>query len=167
MPQLILIAYLYSACAAAIVKTYLQTRVLETPDAFYNDSYFIWNSIELNVGIVASSLPALRPLFATLIDSTKAFITSGGRSGNRSTVGTKHRDTARYYAQKGSIGLNSMPRVGDTFHANEQAKSANVVTVTAGAQDDDSEEGILPPQMPGQERHISVKREYGVAWEEV
>ena len=138
------------------------------PDAYFNDSYFIWNSIELNVGITASSLPALRPLFASLIDSTKAFITSGGRSGNRSAGGTNHRDTARYYAQKGSIGLNSMPNDRDAFRGNEALKSANRVTVTAGPADDDSEEGILPPQaLGGQDRHITVKREYGVAWEEV
>jgi len=169
----------FFACAASIVKTVLQSKVLSTPDPFRNDSYYIWNDIELNVGILAASLPTLRPLFSSLIDSTKAFITSGGRTGMKSgagTRGTKHRDTAKYYAQQNSIGLNSLPSGADQFRGNEFrgdkyrgkdfSKGQNIVTVTAGRSDNDSEEGILPPHDAGLER-ISVKKEYGVAWEAV
>lgn len=165
---------LRSACAASIVKTVLQSKVLKSPDPFRTDSYAIWNDIELNVGILAASLPTLRPLFTSLIDSTKAFITSGGRSANKSgagTRGTKHRDTSKYYAQKNSIGLNSLPSGvdqfgGDKYQAKDFSKGQNFVTVTAGRSDDDSEEGILPPHEAGPER-ISVKKDYGVAWEAV
>lgn len=48
---------LSGACVASIVKTTIQSHVLDDPDFTRNFSYLVWNSIELYVGILASSLP--------------------------------------------------------------------------------------------------------------
>ncbi|PMD25802.1 hypothetical protein NA56DRAFT_529236, partial [Hyaloscypha hepaticicola] len=62
----------YFACAASIIKTVIQVHVLSNPDMTFNDSYFVWNSIELYIGILAASLPALRPLFRSILENTRS-----------------------------------------------------------------------------------------------
>ncbi|KAG9234501.1 hypothetical protein BJ875DRAFT_484127 [Amylocarpus encephaloides] len=59
----------YFACAASIVKEYLLSTFFDNTDSFFNNAFNIWNFIELNVGILAASLPALRPLFANLLET--------------------------------------------------------------------------------------------------
>lgn len=70
------------ACVASIVKTVKQARVLEDPDWTFHDSFFMWNNIEFNVGILAASLPALRPLFTNILGATSRF-TSSNNNNNR------------------------------------------------------------------------------------
>jgi hypothetical protein len=67
------------ACAAAIVKAVQQFNVLNDPDWTVHDSFNVWNYIEFTIGIMAASLPSLKPLVVTLLDGARA-ITSGGRS---------------------------------------------------------------------------------------
>lgn len=38
------------------------------------DKFNVWNYIELCVGIIAGSLPSLKPLFATLLSTTKSLV---------------------------------------------------------------------------------------------
>ncbi|KAE8355042.1 hypothetical protein BDV28DRAFT_163656 [Aspergillus coremiiformis] len=71
----------YFACAAAIVKTVLQSRFLDEPNPFRNCQYLIWNCIELNVGIIAASFPTIKPLVKSILGTTLSF-TSGARSSN-------------------------------------------------------------------------------------
>ncbi|KAF8851193.1 hypothetical protein BDZ45DRAFT_156348 [Acephala macrosclerotiorum] len=97
----------YFACAASIVKTVIQSKVLSNPDSTRNDSYFIWNSIELYIGILAASLPSLRPLFRSILETTRSLrtrgITSSGQMG-----GTRHK----YYIHEDGIGMNSLQSRG-------------------------------------------------------
>ncbi|KAF1952866.1 hypothetical protein CC80DRAFT_355435, partial [Byssothecium circinans] len=67
------------ACAAAIVKAIQQWHVLEELDWTVQDSFNIWNYIELTVGILAASLPPLKPLVNRFLETARA-ITSGSRS---------------------------------------------------------------------------------------
>ncbi|KAF2840995.1 hypothetical protein M501DRAFT_902028, partial [Patellaria atrata CBS 101060] len=60
------------ACAAGMVKAVQQYHVLTDRDWTVHDSFNVWNDIELNVGIVAASLPSLKPLFAWMLDSARA-----------------------------------------------------------------------------------------------
>ena len=57
------------ACAAGIVKAHLQTIYFANPDRFWRDDFIAWNSIELCLGILAASLPPLKPLFSALLVS--------------------------------------------------------------------------------------------------
>ncbi|KAI9744549.1 MAG: hypothetical protein M1818_002078 [Claussenomyces sp. TS43310] len=93
----------YLACIASAVKLDLQTKVLANPDSTWKDSYYIWNSIEHYVGILAASLPSLRPLFASLLENTSRALKSSG-------LRTPHIPTgrSRYYAHGDGIRLGSI-----------------------------------------------------------
>lgn len=77
----------YFAAAAAIVKCVSQWNVLDDPDWTVHDSFNVWNYIELNIGIIAASLPALKPLFNWFLETARAITSSGGRTGNRRPSG--------------------------------------------------------------------------------
>lgn len=51
------------AAVAAIVKMKIQKTIFQDPDPFVHDRFTLWRFIELDVGIVAASLPALKPMF--------------------------------------------------------------------------------------------------------
>ncbi|PKY07396.1 hypothetical protein P168DRAFT_315906 [Aspergillus campestris IBT 28561] len=71
----------YFACAAAIVKAVLQSRIFKEPDSFRECNYLIWNCAELNIGIVAASFPTIKPLMKRVLGSTLNL--TGGASGSR------------------------------------------------------------------------------------
>ncbi|KAH9207631.1 hypothetical protein DL95DRAFT_395890 [Leptodontidium sp. 2 PMI_412] len=90
----------YFACVCSIVKTTIQVNVLKDPDSTRKDRYSIWNAIELYVGLLAASLPALRPLFKSMLDlRTRATASSNAQ---------RHK----YYMQEDGIGMNSLPGQG-------------------------------------------------------
>ncbi|RDW58939.1 uncharacterized protein DSM5745_11145 [Aspergillus mulundensis] len=72
-----------SACAAAIVKAVLQSRIFQESEAYRDANYHIWNSVELNVGIIAACFPTIKPLAKSLIGSTKGLTGYGSRSRKR------------------------------------------------------------------------------------
>jgi hypothetical protein len=41
------------------------------PEPYINDAYSIWNFVELNIGIIAASLPALKPLLSWFYDAAR------------------------------------------------------------------------------------------------
>ncbi|KAG9230701.1 hypothetical protein BJ875DRAFT_519158, partial [Amylocarpus encephaloides] len=149
------------ACVAAIVKTVLQSQVYSTPNTTREDTYFIWNSVELYVGITAASLPSLRPLFKNLLDSTKAL-----RS--RITTSENARTTKRhkYYMQEDgpSIAMNTLSGKEDEKFRKGEIGQYNVRVTTKESLDDstmpqngsssDSVEYILPLQ--GIQRTVDV-----------
>jgi hypothetical protein len=80
-------------CVASIVKTVLQYNFLSDVDWTVHDSFQVWFTIEINVGIVAGSLPALKPLLNWLLESKKRFTggASGSGSGDTDSKGRKRR----------------------------------------------------------------------------
>ncbi|KAF2274319.1 uncharacterized protein EI97DRAFT_125978 [Westerdykella ornata] len=90
------------ACVAAIIKAVQQWDVLNDPDWTVKDSFNIWNYIELTVGIIAASLPSLKPLFVSILDTARA-ITSGGRT---KATGYGH---SGYGKGAGSLGYIKQP----------------------------------------------------------
>ncbi|TVY83039.1 hypothetical protein LSUE1_G004301 [Lachnellula suecica] len=145
----------FSACAASIVKTVFQSQVFNTPDVYRNYSYFTWNSIEHNVGILAASLPALRPLFKNLLDSTKNMrtrITGANSSGNG--MGGRHK----YYMQEEGIGMHSLPG------QSQKSKNYDVQVTTSGrggiddygTKGDSDSDDILPLQGRGITKTVNV-----------
>ncbi|KAI9929821.1 hypothetical protein MW887_011626 [Aspergillus wentii] len=84
----------YFACAAAIVKLVAQMNVMKITDQYRDSTFTTWNAVELNVGILAASLPTIRPLVKSLLGATRS-LTSGTRSRKRTRTG--------YYSHHGSI----------------------------------------------------------------
>ncbi|KIX07707.1 uncharacterized protein Z518_02361 [Rhinocladiella mackenziei CBS 650.93] len=86
------------ACVASIVKTVIQAHVLQNPDWTFHDSFFMWNNIEFNIGILAASLPALRPLFSKILGATQRFTSSNSR--NRQNYAAYDADGLAYRRSK-------------------------------------------------------------------
>ncbi|OMP86311.1 hypothetical protein BK809_0003481 [Diplodia seriata] len=116
----------FFASAAAIVKCVMHQHLpslyeasLTTPFACRHDSFNVWNCIELNIGIVAACLPALKPLFNWFLETARAITSSGGRSGNRRPTGYagygSRSTTLGYMKQQDSFAMASLSRPrGDT-----------------------------------------------------
>ncbi|KAL4808035.1 hypothetical protein BDV18DRAFT_158154 [Aspergillus unguis] len=96
----------YFACAAAIVKTVLQGKVYEEANTYRDADYFIWNSVELTIGIIAASFPTIKPLVKSIIGSTKGLYGYGSR-----TTGRKRTAGGGYYGPN-SHALASLHRSG-------------------------------------------------------
>ncbi|KAI1609133.1 phosphatidylserine decarboxylase [Exophiala viscosa] len=146
------------ACAASIVKTVYQAHALLDPDWTFHDSFFMWNNIEYNVGILAASLPALRPLFTKLLGVTQRFTSSnntrgekyGGYDADGLAYGRSKRasqNPARdYYHQfdsKQSTELNDLRRGASKRAFGDDINKVRGVTSTITAGDDDSDKIML------------------------
>jgi len=108
-----------SACGAAIVKTNIQTHVLSNHDSYRNDTYSIWNIVELCVGILAASLPALRPLFRSILETTKTY--GGSRRTTNGVTGLEIGSARRcYYMRDHRIALDSLPH--NSIHGKYMAR---------------------------------------------
>ncbi|KAL1998723.1 hypothetical protein VTN02DRAFT_5679 [Thermoascus thermophilus] len=87
----------YLACTAAVVKIVSQTQVLKLKDPYRDSTFATWNSVELNVGILAGSLPTIRPLVRSIIDTTTRTITSRPHTPHH-----HHRTSSHYYIRQNS-----------------------------------------------------------------
>lgn len=113
--------YITSACASAIVKTVLQAKVFKDTDSTFHDSYAMWNNIELHVGIIAACLPALRPLFAVLLD--------GAKKASRTVLGSSSAGRQhQYYVQDDSGGGIKLSSLGNGGLANLNKYDVRVTT---------------------------------------
>ncbi|KAF2631081.1 hypothetical protein BU25DRAFT_223974 [Macroventuria anomochaeta] len=75
------------ASAIAIYKTPMQANFLKESDwSGHGSWYYIWQQVEMNVGIIASNLPTLKPLFANFFGHMRTF-TKGRSTGSRSGPG--------------------------------------------------------------------------------
>ncbi|GAB1736169.1 hypothetical protein NU219Hw_g6844t1 [Hortaea werneckii] len=76
----------FVACAAGIAKAQTQTTFMDDPDPYWHDGFMVWNMVELCLGILAASLPALKPLFSSILASSATMfgMSSGGGGGYRS-----------------------------------------------------------------------------------
>lgn len=76
----------FIACAAGIAKAQTQTTFMDDPDPYWHDGFMVWNMVELCLGILAASLPALKPLFSSILASSATMLgmSSGGGGGYRS-----------------------------------------------------------------------------------
>ncbi|PMD41136.1 hypothetical protein L207DRAFT_403932, partial [Hyaloscypha variabilis F] len=67
----------FLACAAAIYKTPIQYHFFDDPDSTGHGSWFwVWQIIELTLGIMSASLPSLKPLFNWFLETAKALTTN-------------------------------------------------------------------------------------------
>ena len=117
---IIILSLGWFACTAGIIKAVQQWHVLTDPDWTVYDSFNLWNYIEFTVGIIAASLPSLRPLFNWFYESARAFTTGRSKGSEYRRSGYKGAGSLGYRKQSdgsSSDGLqsfssrkNSMPR---------------------------------------------------------
>ncbi|KAF2267549.1 hypothetical protein CC78DRAFT_541507 [Lojkania enalia] len=94
----------FFACAAAIIKTPLLWHFFDDMDSTGERSwYYAWQIIEMNVAILAATLPALKPAFRWLLETAKTLAT--GVSGNRTanSNGYKRQVSSGYLRQKEGV----------------------------------------------------------------
>lgn len=128
----------YFACAAGIVKAIKQHNFFQEKDPLWSNSFNVWNMIELCVGIIAASLPALRLLFAKILESSKhAFSGSwpGSKGSKNRTIGSSgHR-------KRKSEDIDFL--VGKEFQLNAMGGSQRSANLEIG------ENSVTPPSRPG------------------
>ena len=128
--KLTLIAVLslgFIACAAGIVKAHLQVTAIETPDSAFENSFQIWYMLELCLGILAASLPTLKPLFAAVLDGTRS--RRGTRSRSRTTAGVPTY-TGHNSRLSPLCGPNTFPDPTDGIHLGHYKKGSGSTSTT-------------------------------------
>lgn len=109
----------FVACVAGITKAHLQVSAISTPDAAFENSFQIWYMLELCLGILAASLPTLKPLFAAALDGTSSRLNTRSRS--RTTVAV-----LTHASRLGAlIGPNTFPEPADAIHLGHYKKGAD------------------------------------------
>ena len=108
------------ATATAIYKTPIQYHFFEESDFTGNGSwYYIWQQVEMNVGITAANLPTLKPLFARWFTGLRTTLSGYGSRVNRSALSTPYRSSG-YLKQEdatNSFALSSLSKksTGDSY----------------------------------------------------
>lgn len=97
----------YIACASGIVKAVQQHNFFTVKDPTFHNGFNVWNMVELCVGILAASLPSLRPLFARVLEKAMTtfhsnYYTSKGGSGH----GASNALPSSYQRQRNSSEIH-------------------------------------------------------------
>lgn len=162
----------FFACVAGIIKAHAQVTAMGTPDAAFENSFQIWYMLELCLGILAASLPTLKPLFAAVLDGTRTRL--GTRSRSRATAGVLTHNSklapsgpttfpepsdgirlGHYKKGSGSTSTTLVQRTSDTELADVDAvKAPYNVRVTGGmvAEDGDQWDSVEPVRFGSQDR---------------
>ncbi|KAG5301105.1 putative oxidoreductase [Histoplasma ohiense] len=64
-----IVALAYIACSAAITKIVRRANLLAIPDSWRESDYTLWTSIELQIGVLATSLPTINPILTVILAS--------------------------------------------------------------------------------------------------
>jgi hypothetical protein len=148
------------ACAAAIIKAIQQWHVLEDPDWTVEDSFNIWNYIELTIGIIAASLPPLKPLFKSFRDATRSLTSS--KTKDLRGLGYTMQSSGYHEIDKepgNSIALQSMS-TGNQVQVScqhELAKNETKTTISDPRGSDDSIVQLQDPEVG--HNGIMIKKE--------
>lgn len=171
----------YSACAASVIRA-VYAYSMTDPDYTRRYDFLIWfkyvhyqapsiqdhgytndssspaRSVELHAGIIAASLPTLRPLFSRILNSTTSYGRSTKQRGYGGTRGTGTGGGGGGGGQGNHVELSDMRhhpyyRAGESpFQAPKPGEDSNPnfvtqITTTArgGFGDESSEEFILAP----------------------
>ncbi|KAI9712651.1 MAG: hypothetical protein M1820_001272 [Bogoriella megaspora] len=98
----------FFSCAASLVKTVLQFNVFKNADWTVHDSFAVWFDVEVNVGIIAASLPTLKPLLKTILEPAKRALTGSAGSGNGSSFFARKKGRSAsslgYLRQQNELG---------------------------------------------------------------
>ncbi|ORY58914.1 uncharacterized protein BCR38DRAFT_72093 [Pseudomassariella vexata] len=134
------------ACVASVARMIYAYEMFADPNYTRNYNFLIWFNVELHAGILSASLPALRPLFAKILQNTSRHLRTrgynyGSRYGNRYGNQSGNTHTRSGYRRQDDIPMDTRN------FAREDGYNAQVSTASAKILGDDgSEGGILPPK---------------------
>ncbi|KAF1838094.1 hypothetical protein BDW02DRAFT_51514 [Decorospora gaudefroyi] len=151
------------ASAIAIYKTPMQYNFFKVVDWSGEGSwYYIWQQVEMHVGIIAACLPTLKPLFANFFGQVRAY-TKGRTTGSgginsapfRSNGYVKQNDGRKNFAMK-NMSEGSQSTGGRDPYAEDVVLGKDTYTVEAGrggigrvrSQGGESDESILSHEAP-------------------
>ncbi|KAH8892165.1 hypothetical protein GQ53DRAFT_822970 [Thozetella sp. PMI_491] len=126
----------FLAVATALARLVVGQKPWQAGDWAWDLGFYLWNSAELNAGIIAASLPPLRPIMGHwLKDTARRFRTtdSPGYGKSSNSRGTRHG-----YHKQDEIHLDQWSR------ENHNTNAPVVMSTGYGKGDASSEEGILP-----------------------
>lgn len=121
------------ACSAGIVKAHLQATFFSNHDPWWNDSFELWFMLELCLGIIAASLPSLKPLFSSILSTTRTALglsSSGKKTGGPSAYPGLSQASG-YRRQYDPRNFNEI--LSDVDMEDLKAKSANTIVVETHA----------------------------------
>lgn len=128
-----------------------QENIFTSPDANRNNSYYVWNSIELYAGILAVALPTLRPLFRRFLETNHDLQTRAAGS-SAARMGTRHR----YFVQPEGAEMKGLQAQSEQNGQEYAVKITSVIaresindyesTMKSRGDTHNSSEGILPSQ---------------------
>ena len=145
------------AAIAAIVKAGIQKIILADPDPFVQDRFTLWRFIELDVGIIAACLPALKPLFNRLLGAARGLTTRTARATAAPDSLGYHKRSER--SDQGII-LDEYNMRANTVHISSRPSNGNLWSVRPGK---DSDESILPlHNVEGKPNGIVITRDIHV-----
>lgn len=164
------------ACAAAIIKAVLQWNVLDDLDWTVHDSFNVWNYLEFTIGIIAASLPSLKPLFNWFLETARALTSASRSRGTGRASAYKHHNSLGYQdvgdASDKSINLQSFSGRGTSSAGGGNPYNVRVTTSHTGLADKeawdmvhakDSDESIRPLQPPVTHSGIMMTKEVRVS----
>ncbi|CAG8957344.1 hypothetical protein HYFRA_00010770 [Hymenoscyphus fraxineus] len=105
----------FVVCFCAIYKTIIQMTAFEDPDRTRDATFSTWYSVELFVGIIAASLPSLRPLFKSILETSTNLIRSGSHkfglsSGASSSEQSVRRRAPPTYTKEDEAAMEKIAR---------------------------------------------------------
>jgi len=118
-----------SACASSIMKiTFLSSYGLSGDFLYDSTGLCIWTTTEVNVGILAASIPCLKPLFRVLLEKSgrvpkdslldvpglSYFMQSSAARSNQ-----EHRDENQIYGGESGVNMHILREMGFTTTARE------------------------------------------------
>ncbi|KAM7190440.1 hypothetical protein V8F20_009723 [Naviculisporaceae sp. PSN 640] len=125
------------ACAAAFIKTGFLVNYGKTGDWLWDSrDISIWTVVECNTGIIAGSLPALRPIFKKILGSTLGYGNAGSYI-RQDTLKSKSRKSTVTGTHTGAADETSSERAFNYYEMKDQNPSAGhggIGNGTGGAQ---------------------------------
>jgi hypothetical protein len=133
------------------VKLFFLTKYMTSPDFTYvNTDLSIWTTTECNIGIVAASFPALKPLFKRVLGGS-SYNPSGYINNSSPYKSGYARQNSKPRLSRAKSGMSGLTDLKDEY----ELKSPTVASVTATSRaqnrtidqfDNISDESILPLQ---------------------
>ncbi|KAH7090612.1 hypothetical protein FB567DRAFT_546788 [Paraphoma chrysanthemicola] len=133
------------ACVAGIMKATYNKTILTDQRRFIHDRYSMWNFVELDVVIIAASLPALKPLFGRFLNVARGLASEKKASGYNDSKARGYLQRHQHSDETGrSRPRRATTRASVTSFGRGGLSRENVFWRNNEARD--SEESILPLQ---------------------
>ncbi|KNG46436.1 hypothetical protein DDE82_007944 [Stemphylium lycopersici] len=116
------------AAVAGIIRQ-LSSSQFVVPEPYIYDAYSVWNFVELDMGIIAASLPALKPLFSWFRGTARGLNEKPSEAsveGYRRQIRPRDEDgfTMIEYGSKDEVNVASHLKDDDDKWAVDRAKSS-------------------------------------------